>query len=218
MSAPFWLTSAEAAEICTNLPPSQLQIYQVRAQNVEERLVPTDRLKERDRDIEDEFVSRHAMMLSGAEMGIWYSIQHRVLPRGDKLFCDAPVVVQVIVGSNRRIALLARGAAEDKCLRQHMLDHELAHTRAFEAAIGEFIVNQRSFLQQGLVALKQTPGSSPEAAIGQWTEGVRLLVSEARGRLIDDLKGANREVDSSAAMTALENACDGRMRALEGNP
>jgi len=204
---------AVATDTCTNLPLSQFQVYQITAQDLNVQNVTADQLGQYRAD--HELVSRHTMMLSGAEFGIWHAIEHRTFPLGDHLFCDAPVLVRVIMGSRRRFALLDHDVARDECLRQSMVEHEAAHTRAFEKAISRFIVAQTSFLQQGLAALKQTPGSSPEAVIQQWDNGLKLLVGEAMGQLMMDLLVANRETDSPDALAALENACGGKLHGLE---
>jgi len=203
---------AGAVTLCTDLPPSILQVFDLKASAVEELRVPAQEL---DRNQTADLASRHTMMLTVSNIVTWFDITHRILPRKDRSVCDAPSLVRMGFGSSRRFAFLARSAAEDACVRQQMLEHEAAHTRALEKAIDQFIDRQESNFQRGVTALKQTPAPNVEMAKTRWEIGLRAMVIEARKQLFIELRSATAHIDVPSALAALEDACGGKIRQLE---
>ncbi len=168
----------------------------------------------RDGEIAD-LVSRHTMMLTASNIVTGFDITDRIVSRRDGSVCDAPSLVRIGFGSSRRFAFLARAAAGNVCVRQQMLDHEAAHNRALEAVVNHFIDRQRSSFQRGVTALKQTAAADAATAKARWIIGLRAMVIEAREQLLTELQAAIASIDAPAALTALEDACDGAIRRLE---
>jgi hypothetical protein len=213
LAAALTLHPAGAAILCTDLPPSTLEVDGVKTSKVEEMMVPSEALDRIGQAVE--LASRHTLMLTVIDLAVWFNIAHRVVPRADGLVCDAPSLVRMGFGSSRRRAFLAHPAAMDACVRQQMLDHEAAHNRAFDEVVRRFIAQHRSDFQRGMVALKQAPAPTPEAAKAQWETGLKVLLTEARQQLLTDIRSANAHVDDPSALAALENACGGKIRQLE---
>jgi hypothetical protein len=215
VSISFGSTETAAASACTNLPPSKLEIYEAEPRQLEERTIPVSQL---DEDIPAGIpFSRHTMMLTRSDLVAWFDIRHRTMPGEGGSFCDSPSLVRMGFGSTKREALLARPAADDDCVRKHLLDHEAVHARAYEEAVHQFIASRQAALRQGMAALKQTPAPSSDLAKARWEEGLRMILSAAKRQLSSDLEFANHNVDDPAALAALENACGGKIRQLEQN-
>jgi hypothetical protein len=176
---------AGATTLCTDLPPSILQVFDLKAPAVKELSVPAQELGPRGQTAD--LASRHTMMLTVSNIVTWFDITHRIVPREDGLVCDAPSLVRMGFGSSRRFAFLAHAAAEDACVRQQMLDHEAAHTSAFEKVVDQFIDRQESSFQRGVTALKQTPAPDAKTAKTRWETGLRAMVIEAREQLFAEL-------------------------------
>jgi hypothetical protein len=207
------LQEARAAAPCAGLPPSKLQIFDITAPDVQVIMLPAEEIE---RYPQGDLASRHTFMLSQVRVVTWFEITHRIIPREDGLVCDAPAMVRVGFGFDRRTVLLARPAAKDVCVRQAMLDHEAAHIRALGKVVDDFIDRRTADITRDVTALKATP--APDAAIAKtrWETGLRALVAEARRKLLEDLRAAITKDDQPAALAALENACGGSLRKLEG--
>ena len=201
---------AGAATLCTDLPPSTLRVYDIKASAVEEVWVSAEELDHRGKA--EDLVSRHRLMLSVSDIVTWFDIVHRMVLREGGSICDAPSLVRMGFGSSRRLVFFARAAAEDACVRRQMLDHEAAHARALNEAVDRFIDQHESNFQRGMMALKQTPAPSAEIARVRWESGMRLILSEAKQQLLVEVRSANDEIDASSAVANLESACDGRTR------
>jgi hypothetical protein len=209
----FLFHSAGAATPCTDLPPSTLRIYDIKAAAPAAVEVPAEEL-DRNREAEG-LASRHTLMLSTSDIVSWFEVTHRVMPREDGSFCDAPGLVRMGFGASRRLVFLARKAAEDACVRQKMLEHEAAHTRALDDVVDRFITQQQDNLQRGMTALKQTPAPSESLAKARWEEGLRAIVAAAQQQLITEIQSAIVSIDEPSAIAALEEACGGKIRQLE---
>ena len=203
---------AGAATLCTDLPPSRLRVYDLKAPSVEEVAVPAAALA----GLSDagDLASRHTLMLTVSNVVAWFTIEHRLVPRGDGLVCDAPGLVRMGFGSSRRRAFLARAAAETSCVRGEMLNHEASHTRALNDVVLRFIARHASDFQRGMVALKATPSLNPETAIARWETGLQAIVKESKRQLIDEIRAANAYIDEPSALAALEDACGGTIRQM----
>ena len=100
-------------------------------------------------------------------------------------------------------------------MRQKMLEHEAAHSRAFDDVVDRFIAEQQDNLQRGMAALKQTPAPSEDVAKARWEEGLRAIVAAARQQLRTEIRSAIVSIDEPSAIAALEGACGGKIRQLE---
>jgi hypothetical protein len=204
---------AGAVAPCTDLPPSTLQIFDIKASTPEAIEVPAEEL---DRNSEAEsLASRHTLMLTVSDIASWFEVTHRIVPRADGSVCNAPSLVRVGFGSSRRLAFLERTAAADACVRQKMLEHEAAHSRAFDEVVDRFIAEQQDNLQRGMAALKQTPAPSEAVAKARWEEGLRAIVAAARQQLRTKIRSAIVSIDEPSAIAALEGACGGKIRQLK---
>jgi len=201
---------AGAVAPCTDLPSSTLRIFDIKASASEAVEVPAEEL-DRNREAEG-LASRHTLMLTLSDIASWFEVTHRVV---DGSVCDAPSLVRMGFGSSRRLAFLAHGAAEDACVRQKMLEHEAAHSRAFDEVVDRFIAEQRDNLQRGMAALKQTPSPSEAVAKARWEEGLRAIVAAARQQLLTEIRSAIVSIDAPSAIAVLEDACGGKIRQLE---
>jgi hypothetical protein len=169
---------AGAATPCTNLPPSTLQVYVIKASTPEPVAVPAEEL---DRAAQAEhLVSRHTLMLTSSDFVAWSDVAHRMVSRADGSVCDAPTLVRIGFGSSRRFAFLARAAVADVCVRQEMLDHEAAHSRALVDVVDRFIRQQQSMLERGMATLKQTPAPSDGIAKERWERDCVPLLPQPR--------------------------------------
>jgi hypothetical protein len=189
------------------------RIYSIEASKLEELQVPMAAI---DRAAPIGGVgSRHTMMMTANDVVTVVEIAHRILRQADGSFCDAPIFVRIGFGSSRRVAYLARTAAADPCVHREMLAHEYAHARSFSETVDRFIIERREDFQRGMVALKQMPAATAEIAKARWKAGLGAIVSEAKRQLLTEIQAANAEVDSVHALTALIDACGGKIRYLE---
>jgi len=205
---------ALAAPACSELPPSTLRLYDIKAATVEEVLVSAATLSAASSP-DGRLISRHTMMLTGGDLAVLSQITHRVIPQADGSFCDTPSLVNLGFGLSHRIAYLARDAAADACVRAAMLDHEAIHTRLLEETVDRFIDRQREPLQQGMLALKQTPAPTAQLARARWEEGLQALTVAAGRQLGDELRTAIARADDALSLAALEDSCGGKLRRLQ---
>jgi hypothetical protein len=197
--------TAGAATLCTGLPLSTLQVYDIKAPAPEETSVTKTEL---DRDIRPEdLVSRHPRMLSVTNFVAWFAIEHRMVPRDDGSVCDAPTLVRVGFGASRRLAFFVREVAKDPRMRQCMRDHEADHTDMFNDIVDRFIDQNRGLFQRGMIALKETPAPDAEVARARWELGMRQILGEAKQQLLAEIRAANARIDASPLVEDLEKAC-----------
>ena len=201
---------AQATPLCTDLPPSTLQVLDIKASGSNEALVSAEELGRHNEP--GDLISRYTTMLSASGFVAWFDIVHRIVPRDDGSVCDAPSLVRMAFGASRRVTVLLRDAAQDPCMRQHMIDHEAAHAEAFNEVIDRFIDDNRSLFQKGMIALKQTPAISADHARARWEEGMRDILDRAKDDLLAELRAASDKIDESASAAGVDNACGGRFR------
>jgi hypothetical protein len=209
LAVPF---NAVASGLCTGLPASKLEVFDVKAPGVEVQKVPPEQL---DQKVQPEIIgARHTTVLSASNVVAFFEITHRMVPRDDGSVCDAPKLVRIGFGSSRRTAFLTEAAADDKCVREEMLNHEAAHTRAFDSIVDQFIDERQPSFERAMIALKQTPAPNAEIASARWNEGLQLIVTQAKQQLMIDLLAASAQVDDSPVLAALDAACGGKVREL----
>ena len=202
-----------AAAVCQNLPPSKLLVYDIQTSRLEEEKVPASKLDQQMPP--GALTSMHTMMLTMSNLISLFDIHHRPVAGSDGTVCDAPEFVRIGFGSSQRKIFFADTAADDACVRRQMLEHETAHTQAFDSTIDRFIDDTKADFERGMKALKQTPAPSAELAKTRWEEGLRLILTEAKQQLLTELRAASAGVDDPAALTALEIACNGKIKELE---
>jgi len=204
---------ARAAAPCNDMPPSKLLIFDIKAADPQIVVLPAKALERQPRN---DLVSRHALMQSEVRIVTWFEITHRMIPRDDGSVCDAPIMVRVGFGLDRRTVLLARRAAGNVCLRRVMLAHERAHIQALNEAVDDVIAQRTPDITSGVTALKQSAASDSDAAKLQWQAGLRAIVLEVRQELSDRLHKAVGDADQPSAKADFETACNGALRRLEG--
>lgn len=189
-----------AAAVCQNLPPSKLLVYGIKASRLEEEKVPATKLDQQMPP--DALGSMHTMMLTTSNLISFFDIRHRPVAASDGTVCDAPEFVRIGFGSSQRKIFFADRAAGDACVRRQMLEHEAAHTQAFDSTVDRFIDDTKAYFERGVKALKQTSAPSAELAKTRWKEGLRLILTEAKQQLLTNLRAASAGVDDPAALTA----------------
>jgi hypothetical protein len=205
--------SALATELCHDLPPSQLNIYHVFTNSVEEEPVEDDKLFQ---DFPSGVIASHQpMMTSAITLYSKFSIRNRSLPRDDGSVCASPELVELSLGFNRRLLLYPQQFEDDICVRDALRRHEQRHEDAFEAAVGRFIDERSADLKRGMLALKETPAESIPMAIERWQVGLRAILAEAMLQLAADLQTESARVDDAAEMERLKTSCDGRLGQFE---
>ena len=96
-----------------------------------------------------------------------------------------------------------------------MLAHEDDHTRRFNETVDRFIAKQTGNLERGMVTLKHMPAASAQLAKARWETGLCAILAEAKRQLLSELRAANAEIDTTPALTALTDACGGKVRQLQ---
>lgn len=196
-----------AATICSDLPPSTLQVLYIKPNELNEVVVPLQELRRE--YAPDVLAVRHGGMVTVSNVVGSYDVKHRFIELGDGIVCGSPEIVKIAFGSNQRVLYVARPAATNECLRQKMLDHEERHTEVLNEIVQRFIDEKRTTFQRGMIALKQTPAPDPESARDRWRAGLQIIVSAAREELISDIRTAILRVDDTASLAALTNGCEG---------
>ena len=200
---------AEAAPLCTGLPPSTLQVLDVKAATPEPTAVSAEDLNRA--NLPTALASRHKAMLSMSDFVAWFDITHRIVPRDDGSVCDAPTFVRMGFGASRRVVMIVRDAADNPCKRQRLLDHEAAHNAALDDAVDRFIDNNRDLFQAGMIALKQTPAPSADLAQARWETGMHRILDAARQQLLAQLRVASAEVDAAPSdLEDIDKGCVGK--------
>ena len=209
-SGALFFQQANAASLCTDLPASALQVLDIQAAPQEPVVVSAEDL---DRPSQrEELMSRHARMVSMSDFVAWFDIMHRIVPRDDGSFCDAPTLVRMGFGASRRYVFIERDTAANPCMRQRLLDHETAHNAALNSVVDRFVDQNRAVFQAGMIALKQTPASSAELAKARWEAGIRVILSESKRQLLTRLRVASAEVDAAfSTIEALDTSCRGKL-------
>src|SRR4051812_34183904 len=88
---------ADAAIPCTDLPPSSLRLYDIKAPTVQVAEVSAADLKHSAQGGSP--VSQHTLMLTTNTVAAWFDIAHRILARPDGSVCDSPSLVRMGFGS-----------------------------------------------------------------------------------------------------------------------
>jgi hypothetical protein len=198
---------------CTNLPPSNLQIYSIDLPEAEEEATPTALLT---RTVDNNDVAaRHTMALFTRNVVGQVTIRHREVPQEGGMICNAPETVKMGFGSTSRKLIVAESVVGNSCVRRALREHEKAHSVAFNAVLDRFIKDNETSLRDGMVALKQMPADTFEQATARWNHGLQLILEKAKVPLLTDLSETNIAVDTPEVLKALESACGGTLKRLE---
>jgi hypothetical protein len=160
----------------------------------------------------------HPLMLIIAELGVQVRVKHRTVAVRNNVgtvYCDAPISVDLGVGTFGRKLILLREAAADSCVRQALRHHYEEHSRALDEKAEEFVHHRYQELAARLHELKETPHPNRKAAIRAFEAGLRSFLPTTIDMLeaeIDHLRGA---LDTPQRLEELRNACGGRIREME---
>jgi hypothetical protein len=204
---------AAAAEPCSNLPPSRLEVYDIKTPPVDERAVDPgelDRLSS-----SSPASSFHTMMLTTHDVAMVFEIIHRIVPTTGGLFCDAPELVRIAVGFPKRTAYFVRQAEQDSCIRAAMLAHEVDHRKADAEALSRLLNAKQEYISASVVALKRIPLPSPDVAVARWEASLRAVIENVRQDFLAEEAKINATVDTPAALQRIENACGGKLKRIE---
>lgn len=198
---------------CANMPPSKLLIYNIDMPEAEEELAPAASLA-RAADKTD-VVARHTMAVFTRNVVGQVRIRHREVPQSGGKVCNAPETVKIGFGSTSRKLIIADVVAGNACARRELIEHEKAHSIAFNAAVDRFIDDNGTSLREGMAALKKMPADTFQGATAMWDSGLRLILDRATVPLLTKLGDANSAVDTPAVLKALGEACEGALRRFE---
>ena len=195
-----------ASSVCSDLPPSTLQVLYIKPIDVNEIVVPAQELTRE--YAPDVLAVRHGGMVAVSNVVGSYDIKHRIIEMGGGVVCDSPEIVRIGFGSNLRMLYVARAIAANECARQKMLDHEERHIQILNETVLRFIDQKRTTFQRGMLALKQTPAPDSESAKDRWRAGLQIIVSAARQELTEDIRTAIARLDDPSLLAALANGCE----------
>jgi hypothetical protein len=207
------LVSRATAAECTNMPPSRLELYDIKTPPVDEHAVNADEL---DRLRSSAPASSfHTMMLTTHDVAVILQIAHRIIPVAGGMVCDSPELVRIAVGFPKRTAYLAQQAERDSCLRAALLDHEAEHRRADAAALTRLLNAKQETISASVAALKRIALPGPDAAVAQWEAGLRTVLDSVKQEFLAEERQVNATVDTPDALRRIENACGGKLKSIE---
>ncbi|MGA7535065.1 MAG: hypothetical protein WBW27_24610, partial [Pseudolabrys sp.] len=67
----------------------------------------------------------------------------------------------------------------------------------------------------GMVALKRMSAPSAEIAKARWEAGVVTIIAGAKRQLLSEIRATIARIDSGPALTALAEACGGKIHQLQ---
>jgi hypothetical protein len=203
-----------SAQECTGLPRSSLKMYRLTADHVTEHAATRAEIE----DIVTALAgtpSAHPLMAIVDAIDTRVAVEHRVVERPEG-YCDAPAAVLLGLGVARRDVFILREAAIDHCVREALLTHEAEHDRALGKAIHDFIQQHRPKLVERLEEFKRQSARDRQSAMQAFDAGLRMLLAtmlmEFKEEKIGDIK---QTVDSVSRLSALSNACNGKLGELE---
>jgi hypothetical protein len=210
---PLFAIHAAAAELCNNLPPSRLELYDIKTPPVDERTVDAAQLE--GLSSSNPASSFHTMMVTTHDVAVFFEIIHRIIPTTGGQFCDAPELVRIVVGFPKRTAYFARQAAQDSCTRAALLAHEADHRRADAEALTRLLNAKQEYISASVAALKRTPLPNPDVAAARWEEHLRAVLENVRQDFLAEEPQINASVDTPSALRQIENACGGKVKKME---
>ena len=203
------VAAAERAGCGTALPPSNLQVLDIRTKHVTVTVVPGPAVRR------VAVLTHHPLMAIETDVVSWLRVAHRVVRAGSGAYCDAPSEVRFGLGHGRREVHLPWEAAEDACVRGVLLAHEADHNRAVDALLAAFLERERPWLGAGFNALKHTSAKDPDEAAARFEAGAQAIVHEVAERFSTAKERLWRELDSPAELDRLRQACQGKVAQLE---
>lgn len=204
-----------AVSACTNLPPSSLEVYDIRPGSLEQVVV--DGADARSRQINPKTVMRHVQsaVTVGGDFALAMNVEHLVIPSASGGYCDSPSKVRVGIGYATRRATMTRVAAEDPYVRDALLEHGERHARAEDDLLSRFLVDERGWFGRKLGELKQTPAATAEAARKQFAAGSLAVTHAARQHFLEAMSAVDAALDTPNELAFLNSACGGKVGQIE---
>jgi hypothetical protein len=165
-----------AAQVCADLPQSDLNFYRLSADQVTEHIATTGEIA-RLAASSDQAWPPHPLMAVVDAVDTEVAVVHRLVASPERGYCDAPETVLVGLGVVSREVFVAPEAAREPCVRAALLAHEGEHNRILGEAVPAFIQQHRAELGRKLAELKRTGAPDQSAA-------VQALKLGSRGRLL----------------------------------
>ena len=210
LAGALWSAPAAARSGCgSGLPPSNLQILDIRTAHVTVTVVPRAAIEQ------VSVLTSHPLMAVETDVASWFGVAHRVIRADNGAYCAAPSEVRFGLGHSRRQVHLAREAAEDACVRDALLAHEADHNRADDALLTALLEREKPFLGAGFNALKHTPMRDADEAAAGFEAGGWAIVGRVTERFRVAKEQLWQQMDSPAELTRLRQACNGEVGRLE---
>ena len=209
-----------ATTICGDLPESKLRLFSVDLERTERRVVTQEEMDliAAKVGISADHRAAHPLILIVAEFGMQVAVEHRTVEvKSDQgaLFCDSPKTVDVGIGIFPRKLLLMRQAADDRCVRQVMLDHYAVHSHEIDRQVQMFISEHREELAKRLSEVKKTPAQDRSSAIKGVEAGLWSALRSMFPDMLRRAENSRQEVDVPTRLEEIRNSCGGSIRELE---
>lgn len=210
LAGALWSAPAAARSGCGSvLPPSDLRILDIRTAHVTVTVAPHVAVEQ------VPVLTSHPLPAVETDVASWFRVVHRVVRADGGAYCAAPSGVGFGLSHSRRQVHLARGAAEDTCVRDTLPAHEADHNRADDALLTTLLEQEEPCLGAGFNALKHTPMRDADEAAASFETGGRANVGEVTERFRTAKEQLWRQMGSPAEPARLRQACNGRVGRLE---
>lgn len=162
--------------------------------------------------------ARHSPLLGmvNSALGTMVSVDAKDIEGDDGLACAVPRRITVRIGYEPTIDI-AKEAAQDECVQKSVLDHELRHVAADDAAAQRFVPIATPLLRFSVKHLKMDPSVTPALAREKLYSAVRSRLDELVPALTHDADRAQKLVDSPEELLRLRTACGGKGMLLVGS-
>ncbi len=210
-AAPAVSATPEMGGACgAGLPSSKLALLDARFHHVEQT-VGTRELAAAARRMGGH--AGRGFLLTDPPARVSLSIQHRVIrsPSDPRMFCNAPVRVNVVVGFGERRLLATRKIAEDRCVMDALRAHEALHAASEERELRDFMATHGAALGAAMAKIKAVPAPSVAVARQQFEAAGHRLVQTLEHELMVRKAELRRQVDTNAELSDLAGRCGGRV-------
>lgn len=213
-------TSATAAQLCTNLPPSNLRMYGTELKGIDAVPVTSIGLNQlaESHKITAEMRNAHPLMLLIPKIDLHFSTDERSIEVAPNTFCASPQHVEIMFGMTAYVAYIDQRAYDDECMRSRLLQHAELHVDADKEEMSAFLREMSEPLHERLTQLKMSPAPDPKAAIEQFRSGLGEFLLAATGEFGHDRLRSQAAIDTPSVISELRAACDGHVQLPESQP
>jgi hypothetical protein len=204
-----------AAQVCADLPQSDLKVYRLSADHVTEHIATSGEIA-RLAASSGQAWPPHPLMAVVDVIDTEVAVVHRLVASTERGYCDAPETVLVGLGVVGREVFVAPEAAREPCVRAALLAHEGEHNRILDEAVPAFIEQHRAELGRKLAELKRTGAPDQSAAAQAFEAGLKVSVARMAAKFKEELgERVRQSIDSASRLAKLRGACNGRLWKLE---